>query len=136
MARLILRKVDKHGGARYGVEGVRTSAYFPASMFNGEPPASFDVDEPSEQVQGPDGPLTNSEGEPVMRGLVFATETKASKRGDGTTSGVKVNAQMAAAREEAKRLREESKRVLREAREANKRGRKAPAAEQESLVEA
>jgi hypothetical protein len=135
MATLVLQKVLKNGAARYGIPGVKTSAYFPASMFVGDAPQEISVNEPTEQVQGPDGPLTDDNGEPVVRGLIFATENTQRPRRAGTTSGVKVNAELQAAREEAKRLREESKRVLREAREAAKARRRGQAAGQPSLVD-
>src|SRR5215207_2572949 len=110
---LVLKGKQKNGGARYGLPGMRTSAYFPPTMFVSDPPEQIVVDEPGEPATGPDGqPLTNPEtGEPVIRGSVFATE--------------------------AKRLREDSKRVLKEARERIKAARKGggSSAGQPSLVD-
>ena len=119
---LVRKSINKNGGSRFGLPGVRTSAYFPPTMFQGDPPESIEVEEPAQQAQGPDGPLTDANG-PVMKGTIFATETTARK--GGTTSGVKVNAELQKAREEAKRLREQSKQVLKEARQRIKQGRKA-----------
>ena len=125
---------NKSGGVRYGLPGVRASAYFPPTMFVGDPPDAITVDEPSEPATGPDGqPLLDDAGNQVMRGLVFATESTQKPR--GTTGGVRVNAELQKAREEAKRLREESKRVLKEARAAIKAKRSGKTAEQGSLVE-
>jgi hypothetical protein len=126
---------NKSGGTRFGLEGVRASAYFPPSMFVGDAPASIEVEVSGEQAQGPDGPLTDAEGVAVMKQNVFATETTQRQRG-GTTSGVRVNAELQKAREEAKRLREESKKVLKDAREKIKSSRKSGKnADQPSLVD-
>lgn len=135
----LIRKGDvlKNGGARYGLEGVRSSAYFPPTMFVGEPPEYIEIDEETRPVNGPDGnPLMSDSGDAVVAGTVFATRATQRPRA-GTTGGVRVNAELAKAREEAKRLREESKKVLKEARERIKSGRSTKAnATQESLVEA
>ena len=132
---LVLKNRQKNGGARYGLQGMRASAYFPPSMFVGDPPDSLEVNEPTNPAIGPDGqPLKDDAGNPVQKGTIFATEMKA--RGGAGGGGQKVvNAELQAARQKAKELREESKRVLREARQATKGKTRGGKSSQPSLTE-
>jgi hypothetical protein len=122
--RLVRKAVTKQGGARYGIEGVRTTAFFPALMFVGEPPAEILVNEETRELTDPQGnPVKNDMGDVMTVGLVFATAATQKDRvkaAPGTKREVKASAELQAARQRAKELREQSKQVLRDARQAAK----------------
>lgn len=99
MQTLELRKVDKNGGARYGVPGVRTSIYVPSSAFNGEPPSTLEVADGS-----------------------FATESR--KPSGGRTKGIP-DPILTEARQKSKDLREQAKAALAQGRADAKAARQA-----------